>query len=179
MRQLDKKSVKAVFDYFRKVANRKYKTTFELIPSFQVSVEYFVYWYDSEFDFDVNDYKSKLSGDLAKLRKTLDYDFSEHILDDLDFSEYINLGEIQNKFDTLLSASGLDEDDMWIFEEEDETSFAEIWDYLIKGEDNKSQRIYLNSEYDAVIDKKNKTVKVGCQTIPIENVRKIIEVYDS
>jgi hypothetical protein len=181
---LNKTKVEAAYVYLQKLLKKKNKKTIQLTPNSKIIIDYRYCWsYGDGIHIDINATTTKLSGELLKFATICGYNDFDFLTDEIDMDQYFEIDDYQDEFDVLCQIADIDiNEQYWMFYQIDSTTFEHIWQkletYFIDPNKPKIDTIKLNKNYSAIIDTKNKTVQVGCQTIPIENVRKIVEEYD-
>lgn len=178
----DKKKVKAIYDFVHKLTTKITKKTFKICEGCVVTAECGYEFTENGSIYPyVNKFTAKTSGEISKFVKAVGYGTDIHtLLSGVELDEYIDVKDETIKLNLLYKDAGMDYDDHgWIIEMVSHSDFDEVWDII---EEEQLQEtvptIYLNSSYAALIDKKNKSVKVGCQTFSIDRVRQIVEAYD-
>lgn len=177
-----KDKVKKVYNFLKNNC-KTYKKKIVLHPELEVNVEYDIYFAD-QFEYEIVTEKPKFSKNFKEVFKLYLGDHVENYSADIDYTDHTDphLEKLQDEFDDLIR--DLDDSiDPYVFNYFlDYKNWTECWENVREEfeevESPKSPPIQLTSQYSAIIDKKNKLVKVGCQSIPIENVRKVIEEYD-
>jgi uncharacterized protein YaaQ len=173
-----KQKVKQIYDFIKSNCKVK-KQNIELSPYFTVNATYNVY-YDYGFEYEVIDEKYKFPKNFESTFRILTGENPESYAD-IDYSDYIDMNNINDTLEDLISEIGYDDSDT-INSMSDYDTWTEYWvnygEYFEEVKKPKIPPIKLTSQYDAIIDKKNQLVKVGCQDISIDKVREIIAEYD-
>lgn len=188
MKTYNKAAVKAVYDFVKKSSTKEQTKTFEIAPGVKSKVSYWINFDGEDWEYVLDSEEFILSKAMSKLFETLlGHDCLEDF-SDIDYSEYIDIGEIRSQFEILARKAGIDDEDHYNFSHDAvlETNWTDFWNELNAPEPEKVEPIRLNSQYSAIINsqysaiinKSDETVQVGCQTIPISAVRKIIEEFD-
>jgi len=183
MKVKDKKAVKKVYDFVKKYDDKIVKKSLDLGNGVKGKVEYTLLYDGCDYVF-VEDSKyvkltyPKVFTDIMKLFGGVDdYQFPYDLVVDL------GVDEVNNQLDTLIELADLVDDGDWIQFMTECDSFNEFWTELEKEfeDPNAPQPVVINlsRDYDAIIKKGSNLVEVGCQRIPIETVRKIVESYDA
>ena len=181
MQTINKEKAKAAFDAIKKITSKANKKVIELSPLLKVTVSYDVVWdiYDGLY-LEMNSEKSTPTEELKKLLQKLDVRV-EDLLQDYNFDKEIDLKSDGNLIDKLIKESGVVVG--WYGNHYNYNNFEQWWKVILEKEEKsktiQSCTVVLNREYKAVVDKKNKVVKVGCQTISIDKVEQILKLYNS
>lgn len=182
-----KDKVKKIYNFLKNNC-KTYKKKIVLHPELEVTVEYSIYFYE-QFQSEIITEKAKFSKTFKEVFELYMDGTVDEYSPDIDYTDHIDphLEKLQDEFDDLRRDLG-DNIDPYKFNYFldyyflDYKNWTECWENVREEfgevESPKSPPIQLTSQYSAIIDKKNKLVKVGCQSIPIENVRKVIEEYD-
>lgn len=181
MKTFNKEKAKAAFNAIKKITSKTHKKVFELSPLLKTTVSYDVVWNEyNGLDYEIDSEKIVCSKELKKLLEKLDV-CAERLLEDYQYEDEINFQSDNVLINKLIEESGIDP--AWYGSYCDYNNFEEWYKDVLENEEEsqtvKSNTIQLTRDYNAVVDKKKKVVKVGCQTIPIEKVEEILKIYNS
>lgn len=156
------------------------------VEGFTVTLKY-EYSFDLRYGLDVEvvDSTVKISKEMKKLEKLLSVDFQESVNCDMEFSDYLP----KKEYDTLTKAfdkarNALDSDILVRLSTLDYyTSFNDFWSDIQVAESiqnaPKPTTFVINPGYTAKITKGAKDIQVGCQSIPIANVKALLEAIEN
>lgn len=181
MKKFNKEKAKAAFNAIKKITSKTHKKGFELSPLLKVTVVYDVIWNEyGGLDYEIVSEKPVCSKEMKKLLEKLDV-CAEYLLEDYNYEDAIDLQSDNALIDKLIEESGIDR--FWYDSYCDYNNSEEWYKNFLENEEEyrtvKSNTVKLTRSYSAVVDKKAKVVKVGCQTIPIEKVEEILKIYNS
>lgn len=174
-----KENLKTLFDFI--AANTKVKT-FSTTPikGFEVKIDY-VYCFNPAWgtDYEILNIEVKISKELKTLEKFLNIDFTRTV-EDGDLNDIIPTKEFNNisdQFDKLRSV--FDEHILdHVGDISEVKNFTECWKYVekyLKEKENPSNiRVKINDDYTATAKRGDKNIKVGCQTIPIDSIKLLL-----
>jgi hypothetical protein len=168
-----------IFYEWQKLAIGTYTETFTLADGIYVDITYqtVLVWGDYEF------YVLEAVGhdeNSRKLLKSLNLDYKFHESDAISniLSFYLSdlVAESREMYNELVNADAHDSVDL------DEISnnyatFEDLWEDVEENFGEEKVEVNLNNEYDAVIEKGNVYVTVGCQSIHIDRIRAVVDEY--
>lgn len=186
MKTKDKAAVKKLFEAFKK-AYKLQKKTIKINDDITIKIEYdLTYSSNYGWEFEVSEYVVVLSKYLEKVFESV-HVCSSCLYDNIDYEDYVDIQDLESNIEQLIDDADVDVGECMEWFEIDmivSNTWTDWWKCFSKETQEEEtpkvtyNRITLNNEYTAIIDKRNKAVKVGCQTISIDSVRELIKEYD-
>lgn len=184
MKTKDKAAVKKLFEAFKK-AYKMQKKTIKVNNDITIKIEYdLTYSSNYGWGYDILEYDAVFSKYLEKIFESV-HVCSSYLYDNIDYEDYVDIEDLVSNIEQLIDDADVGEYMEWF--ENDRIVFNTWTDWWnVFSEETREEgtpkvtynRISLNDDYTAIIDKRNKAVKVGCQTISIDSVRELIKEYD-
>lgn len=178
-----KEQAKAIWDIY--TANKKQQSvSFSPLVGVDVTLMY-LYTFSLRYGIDIElvDSKVKLSKELKKFSDNFGVDF-EYFVHDIPLDAHISKREFnalnrafdkaRNSFPEIIRnrVSQLDS----------YSSFEQFWNAIQEQVEELNApaptMVKLNLSYTAKVTKGSKDVRVGCQTIPIENIKELVRVIE-
>ncbi len=169
-----------IFYEWQKLAIGTYTETFTLADGIYVDITYQTEMAWGGYEF----YVEKAVGHDENSRNILKSLNLDHVLYESDavsniLSFYLSnlVDEAREMYDELVDAGaddGVYLDTLSI----DYATFEDLWEDVVDNFKEKHVKVNLNNEYDAIIEKDNVYVMVGCQKIHIDRIREVVEEYD-